>query len=121
MPSDDRHNIEDMLSGSFNIAEQRTRLCQLGDVVIDGSKEVPMEFVKVQLRNFFRAPSMEPYEHKSSEEAAMMVEIGATQVLEVFSPKRFTARAGDLGLRPGFAVDLCGAKHYGPNDGRHWV
>ena len=80
-----------------------------------------MEFVKVQLRNFFRAPNMEPYEHMTSEEAAMMVEIGATQVLEVFSPKRFTARAGDLGLRPRFAVDLCGTKHYRPNDGRHWV
>ena len=79
-----------------------------------------MEFVKVQLRNFFRAPNMEPYEHKTSEEAAMMVETGATQALEVFSPKRFTARAEDLGLRPGVAVDLCGTKPYGPCEGRHW-
>ena len=83
--SDERQNIEDLLIGPFNHAEQQTRICQLDDVVIDGSKDVPMEFVKVQVRNFFRAQDIKPNEHKTSEEAAMMVEIGAKQVLEVCS------------------------------------
>ena len=47
-----------MLFGPFNIAEQQTRLCQSGDVVIDGSKEVPIELVKVQVGNFFRVQHM---------------------------------------------------------------
>ena len=59
VPFDDRHNIEDMLVGPCNIGEQQTRLCQLGDVVIDGSKEVPMEFVKVQVGDFLRVQHME--------------------------------------------------------------
>ena len=50
----------------------------------------------------------------------MLVEIGATQVLEVFSPKHFAARAGDLGLRPRFAVDVGCTKPDGPSEGRHW-
>ena len=112
-------NIEDMLIGSFHIGEQQNRIFQLGDVVIDGTKDVLVELVKSQLRKFFRASNMEPYEHMTSEVAAMMVETGATQVLEVFSPKYSAARAGDLGLWPRFAVDLCGTKPYEPNDGRH--
>ena len=117
---DERPNIVDMLIGSFNIGEQQTRICQVDDVVIDGTKDVLVELVKSQMRNFFRAQDLTQDEHMTSEEAAMMVETGATQVLEVFSPKYFAARAGDLGLRPRFAVDLCGTKPYGPNDGRHW-
>ena len=38
VPFDDRHNLEDLLIGPFNNAEQQTRLCQMGDVVVDGSK-----------------------------------------------------------------------------------
>eukprot|EP00972_Heterocapsa_arctica_P013527 1994052-Heterocapsa_arctica.AAC.1 len=38
--------------------------------------------------------------------ALQQVELGAAKVLEIFSPKRFTAAASGLGLRPGFAVDL---------------
>ena len=119
--SDECQNIVDMLVGSFNLGEQQTRICQLDDIVIDGTKDVLMELVKSQVRNFFRAQDLKQNEHKTSEEAAMMVETGATQVLEVLSPKYFAARAGDLGFRPRFAVDLCGTKPYEPNDGRHWV
>ena len=109
---DERQNIVDMLIGSFNIGEQQTRICQLDDVVIDGTKDVLVELVKSQVKNCFRAQDLEQNEHMTSEEAAMMVETGATQVLEAFSPKYFAARAGDLGLRPRFAVDLCGTRPY---------
>ena len=119
--------FEDMLIRSFNIGEQQTRTCQLDDVVIDGTKDVLMELVKSQVRNFFRAQDVKPNEHKTSEEAAILVEIGATQVLEVFSLKYFAARAGDLGLRPPFVVDFCCTKPDGPRspqprryDGSDW-
>ena len=58
-PDGTRTSAADMLVGPFNLAEQQTRLCQLGDVVLDGSKEVPMEFVKAQVRNFFRVQHLE--------------------------------------------------------------
>ena len=69
----------------------------------------------VQVRNFFCTQHMAPNEHKTSEAAALMLEIGRAQVIEaqviaVFSPKRITARAGDPGLRPGFQIDLCSTK-----------
>eukprot|EP00972_Heterocapsa_arctica_P001744 249459-Heterocapsa_arctica.AAC.1 len=49
--------------------------------------------------------------------AALQVELGAAKVLEIFSLKRFTVPPPGLGLRPGFAVDPCEAKPYGPNAG----
>ena len=54
--------------------------------------------------------------------AIMSVELGAVDILEVFSPTRFTdpTVCSKLGLRPGFAVDLSECKPYGPNMGEHW-
>eukprot|EP00972_Heterocapsa_arctica_P052150 7671362-Heterocapsa_arctica.AAC.1 len=49
--------------------------------------------------------------------ASLQVELGAAKVMEIFSPKRFTAAAPGLGLRPEFAVVLCEVKPYGPNAG----
>ena len=67
---------------------------------------------------------MAPNEHKTSEAAALMVEIGnayviEAQVISVFSPNRITSRAGDPGLQPGFAMDLCGTAPCAPNEGQH--
>ena len=39
-------------------------------------------------------------------------------VAEIFSPERFTSRANEFGLRPGFAADLSVQKSPG---GEHWV
>ena len=47
-----------------------------------------------------------------------MVETGGAQVIVVSSPKCFAARAGDPGLRPGLAIDLCATKTHGPHDGQ---
>ena len=54
--------------------------------------------------------------------AIMSIEFGAVDILEVFSPKRFTdpVVCSKVGLRAGFAVDLCECKPYGPNAGEHW-
>ena len=49
----------------------------------------------------------------------MSIELGAVDILEVFSPKRFTdpILCSKLGLRSGFAVDLSECKPYGPTAG----
>ena len=50
----------------------------------------------------------------------MLTESGGAQIIEICSTARFTAKAGDLGLRPGFSVDLCENKPYGPHEGESW-
>ena len=44
--------------------------------------------------------------------AIMSVELGAVDVAELFSPRRFTdpIACHKLGLKPGFAIDLCEQK-----------
>ena len=54
------------------------------------------------------------------EVGALLTESGGPQIIEIFSPARFTAKAGDLGLRQGFAVDLCENRPYGPHEGESW-
>ena len=46
----------------------------------------------------------------------LCVEMGAVDIMKIYSPKRFTAQAGQYGLRPGFAVDLEEQKP----DGSYW-
>ena len=48
-----------------------------------------------------------------------MTESGGAQI-EICSTACFTAKVGDFGLRPGFAVDLCENKPYGIHDGVSW-
>ena len=52
----------------------------------------------------------------------MSLELGAVDGLDMFSPIRFTdlVVCNKLGLRPGFAVDLCERKQGGPNVGEFW-
>ena len=54
------------------------------------------------------------------EVGALLTESGGAQIIETFTPNRFAAKAGDLRLRPGFAVDLCENKPYGPHEGECW-
>lgn len=68
----------------------------------------------------FRKQGVEIIQEEVKQIAAMSVEIGCSPVVEVFSPKRFTAEASKLGLRPGFAVDLSETKPYGANQGHYW-
>ena len=47
-------------------------------------------------------------------------ELGSVDVAEVFSPPRFTLRAGILGLAPGFAVDLATKKPIVGKEDEYW-
>ena len=86
----------------------------MGDVFVNGKGGA--HGVGRLSEEFLRAQHVEPDEDQTSEAAALMVETGGAQVIEIFSPKRFAATAGDPGLRPGFAMDLCGTAPYGPNE-----
>ena len=48
--------------------------------------------------------------------AHLCAQIAAVNVMELYSPKRFTALAERYKLRPGFAIGLCEAKA----GGTHW-
>ena len=82
VPADERQNIEDMPSGSFNIAEQQTRIFQLCDVFVDGArKEHKTSWWNVHVRTFFCSQYMEPNEHKTSEAAALRWRLGECRLL----------------------------------------
>ena len=81
---------------------------------MDGATGELMELTEIQVCNYFRAQQMEPDKHTVSEVAAMMVATGGASIIEVVLPQMFAARAGDLGLRPGFAVGLCERKQVAP-------
>jgi len=103
-----------------HLEDQKPQLYQVSDVTLGGDNQEFLAYAEVQARNFLRVAGGDLDEHAVAEIVGMMVETGGASIIEVFSPARFTARAGGLGLRPGFAVDLCEAKPYGPNEGEAW-
>ena len=54
------------------------------------------------------------------EVGALLTESGGAQIIETVALDRFAAKAGDLRLRPGFAMNLCENKPYGPHEGECW-
>eukprot|EP00971_Amphidinium_carterae_P145482 2882923-Amphidinium_carterae.1 len=46
----------------------------------------------------------------------LTVKMRGAPVVEIFSPERLTKQSGALGLRPGFAVDVCERKPYQPSE-----
>ena len=62
----------------------------------------------------FRDKHVEASDALIDEVGALLTDSGGAQIIEIFSPDRFAAKAGDLGLRPGFAFGLCENKPCGP-------
>ena len=87
-------------------AEQQTRIFSIGRRLCRRDKGGAHGVGGRLGEEFLRAQHVEPDEDKTSEAAALMVETGGAQVVEIFSPKRFAATARNPGLRPGFAMDL---------------
>ena len=90
------------------------------EVAMSQDKAGLIELATISVKDCFRRQEVDCTEAEARCIAAMQVELGAAHVLELFSPKRFTEMAPRLGLRPGFAVDLCEPKPYGPNQGEMW-
>lgn len=88
--------------------------------VMSRSKAELVELASLQVEHCFRKQNLEVTKADVTAIAALQVELGACDLVELFSPARFTKSAGRFGLKPGFAVDLLEAKPYGQNAGEHW-
>ena len=79
-----------------------------------------VELASLQVSHCFRSEGVEVSEEEIQQIAAMQVELGSVDLIEIFSPSRFTKRAARFGVRPGFAVDLLERKPYGEHAGEFW-
>ena len=119
--------MEDAVAGPGDVVREASSAATIGSLDIGGETimmdEYKMEMIPVasiQVRAAYRRQGVDVMEEEMKSIAALQVELGAAHVLEIFSPKRFTAGAPGLGLRPGFAVGLCEAKPYGDHAGENW-
>ena len=79
-----------------------------------------VELASLQVSQCFRSEGVDISEEEIQQIAAMQVELGSVDLIEIFSPSRFTKRAARFGVRPGFAVDLLERKPYGEHAGEFW-
>ena len=76
-------------------------------------KEVAMGNIKTLAEETYKKNGIEILFQEIADIASLSCEMAATDIAEVYSPKRFTALAQQCMLRPGFAVDLCETKENG--------
>ena len=79
-------------------------------------KEVAMSNIKTLVEETYKKNGIEISSQEIADIASLSSEMAATDIAEVYSPKRFTALAQQYKLRPGFAVDLCETK----KNGEYW-
>jgi hypothetical protein len=89
-------------------------------VSMSSSKADMIERAIPGVQELYRRQRVDVSLREARDIAAMQVELGSVDILEIYSPQRFTGVASKLGLRPGFAVDLTEAKPYGPDKGQPW-
>ena len=118
---DSRKDMEDVIATiNYNI-DNRSEANTFGDSILGSDKDEMIDLATIQIEQFRRRMDDQEMDDNQVEElAALLLEIGSAQVVEIFSPKRFVRKAAALGLRPGFAVDLCEPKPYGKNEGEYW-
>ena len=97
---------------SFVLGGERVQLGKL--------KAQLVELASLQVSHCFRSQGVEITEGEVQQIATMQVELGSVDLIEIFSPARFTKRATKFGVRPGFAVDLQERKPYGEHAGEFW-
>ena len=79
-------------------------------------KEVAQQHLKKIIQGTYEANGIEITEQEIMDIAHLSMQMSAVDVMEIYSPKRFTALADRYKLRPGFAVDLNETKE----DGTYW-
>ena len=89
-------------------------------VSLDADKRELQRLARNIVEYNFRDKQVEASDAQIDEVAALLFESGGAQVIESFPQGRFEAKAGGLGLRPGFAIDLCENKPRGPHEGESW-
>ena len=117
VPQDTRNSIEDVEISQLKVKRE---VRKVQGVSLDTDKR---EFQRLAINSaeyYFRDKQVEASDALIDEVGALLTESGGAQIIEIFSPDRFGAKAGDFGLRPGFAVDLGEKKPYGPHEGESW-
>ena len=97
--------------GSFVLGGERVQMGKF--------KAQLVELASLQVSHCFRNQGVEASEGEVQQIAAMQVELGNVDLIEVLGPARLAKRASSFGVRPGFAVDLLERKPYGEHDGEH--
>ena len=117
VPQDMRSSIEDMEIGQLR-AKREVREVQ--GVSLDADKRELQRLARDSAEYYFRDKQVQASDASTDEVGALLTESGGAQIIEICSTARFAAKAGDLRLRLGFAVDLCENKPYGPQEGESW-
>ena len=78
--------------------------------------------VRARIMEVFSRNKVDVTTEEVEDIAIMSIELGAVDVAELFAPTGFTdsALCMNLGLNPGFAINLCECKTIGPNAGEFW-
>ena len=130
MPSAGTQDIEDATRAQGEVARSGIEPSALDsldlgiaedcEVEMSVDKAMMIEIAEIGVQRCFRRQEVDASDEEVRAIAAMQVELGAAHVFEIYSPKRFTAMASRLGLRPGFAIDLAEEKPRGPQKGQKW-
>ena len=108
VPQDTRSSIEDMEIGQLR---EKREVREVQGVSLDADKRELQRLFRDSAEYHFRDKQVEASDALIDEVGALLTGSGGAQIIEIFSPARFTANAGDLGLRPFFEVDLCEMDH----------
>ena len=79
-------------------------------------KEVAMGNIKTLVELTYKKKGIEISYQEIADIASLSCQMAATDIAEVYSPKRFTALAQQFKLRPRFGVDLCETQE----NGEYW-
>ena len=85
-------------------------------VSLDADKRELQRLARDSADYYFRDKQVEASDALIDEVGALLTESGGAQIIETVALDRFAAKIGDLRLRPGFAIDLCENKPYGPHE-----
>ena len=114
VPQDTRNSIEDM---EIRQLEVKREVSKVQGVSLDKNKRELQRLARNSVEYYFRDKQVEASDALIDKVGALLTESGVAQIIETFQPDRLAAKAGDLGLRPGFAIDVCENKPYGPHGG----
>ena len=117
VPQDERSSSEDVEVGRLKVKRE---VREVQGVSLDVDKRELRRLARDSAEYYFRDKQVEVSDALIDKVGALLTESGGAQIIEICLTARFAAKAGDLGLRPGFAVDLCENKPYGPQEGELW-
>ena len=86
------------------------------EAMLSASKLELVPAVKRSLEAAYRREGIELTNEEATDIAELCVACCACEVAEIYTPPRFTPKCGQVGLRPGFCVDLTTKK----SDGEYW-